>query len=1191
MTTQDAVDRWRAFARSTQVTWRGTTRSWAEHLTQTQRGYTDEEELVQPIVFPRFARDLLDFEVGVTLAAEQTGTSGRPDFTPADAVTHPFVFETKGTVERLALAGFEEQIGRYLRESRRRIRQVVLTNLAAIKVFELSDDPEHSVRVAYEVNLLGLLEGTAEAAARLPTADALRRFLSDFRRRELTPEQKLEQARQAPEWVPAFENTDATWLSERLDRVVLALADDVHDQVVAGALEDDTVVAPGLRREVLEELHELEWRIAERESTPPSRTLESYRTARASTPAGKALRQFEAHVAYFTATRLLLVRVFEDLGLLPPVLYDGGLDQWLQRLNDAIPDVIDQAFREARRTYPSLFDQRNTYTWYEPRGGALVDVIYELANTYLGNVQSDVLGAVYERLLERVDRKLLGQYYTPRDVIRLIWDLVSIDPLAQAAESEQRPFRLLDIATGSGGFLVEPARRLRARLDEQRAAGAAVDTGQWLRAVARGLTGVERQRFPAYLAELNLLIQLALAGTNGGPAIPAVGVICHDTLDTHNPETGRIPTRLPYRDQNRVDRFEELCDPAATGTWFDAAVGNPPYVGEKIGAAMIDAIRRRAPYWERFYAVHLDYLYWFIVLGVSKLRRGGRFGFITSEYWLRAAAAAPMRRFLAQHCYIERLILFRDVRLFPDAPGHHSLVVVGERRVDAGDRPVDAPAASTERPIVHMLGAPAARDARARQDAFDRIRRDFRGNSTTVRGWQAAVAPGPLLDRSWGDVILSPDLLRQRARIAQLGPAVLDASSISEGIITAADRVRNTDLPRLPQQVAEQVQDPARRGIFILRAAEVADLGSLNDAETDAIKPTINTRHVLPYACVPPADVDRMLYVPSPPGAAADPDGATRAFAERMPALYQHLRRFEPLLRAKVESYNAQRPWWTIHNPRPTIAAAEGDHQRWAGYACISRWGPGGHLKVGLAPRHHAPQSSLHALMPADTNVHAAYVVALFNSTIVQALADAVAPGQMRSEEVIAFGLPHLDDDSVQLITARGFELADLVHELVTLHEPRWPELRDDLARDLSLSQPLSGAWSPAPGAPTTHGRAADVHWLRIERPRAMRQPLRSVTTEIDLMGEHILATGDTTTMRLTLVEPTDALRDALIDLLEGVRARGEALAAIPELEVPTSAEALIAARTQDREELEAFVQRYQDARRAIDDRLGEVVR
>jgi len=29
---------------------------------------------------------------------------------------------------------------------------------------------------------------------------------------------------------------------------------------------------------------------------------------------------------------MLLVRVFEDLGLLEPILYDGGLDEWLTRL-------------------------------------------------------------------------------------------------------------------------------------------------------------------------------------------------------------------------------------------------------------------------------------------------------------------------------------------------------------------------------------------------------------------------------------------------------------------------------------------------------------------------------------------------------------------------------------------------------------------------------------------------------------------------------------------------------------------------------------------------------------------------------------------------------------------------------------------------------------------------------------------
>jgi type I restriction-modification system DNA methylase subunit len=49
---------------------------------------------------------------------------------------------------------------------------------------------------------------------------------------------------------------------------------------------------------------------------------------------------------------------------------------------------------------------------------------------YFGEIESDILGQVYERLLEGIDRRLLGQYYTPRDMIRSIWDLIDFERVA-----------------------------------------------------------------------------------------------------------------------------------------------------------------------------------------------------------------------------------------------------------------------------------------------------------------------------------------------------------------------------------------------------------------------------------------------------------------------------------------------------------------------------------------------------------------------------------------------------------------------------------------------------------------------------------------------------------------------------------------------------------------------------------------
>ncbi len=1187
MTPREAVEKWRSFCDSTTATWKGRERSWTDHITRTRAGYADEVQLVQPLVFRRFAAELLGWKVGVTLGAEQSGGSGgRPDFTPDDAVTHPFVFETKSTNYRVALNTGQEQVQRYLTLSRERVKTVVLTNLVGLKVCSLS--PAEKVHTDYSINLLGLLEGPLDEAAKRPDAQRLANFLDTYRRRELTSEQKLQSARRAPAWEPLLNVTDASWLSERLDRVVIELTRDAQKKVKEGVLLDETRVPEFMREQILEELHELEWRIAENTEDLPERTLDEYIQAAASSNAGKALGQYIAHVAYFCATRMLLVRVFEDLGLLEPVLYNGGLDEWLERLQDGLPDVVSHAFRRAGESYPSLFDQQNTYTWYEPGEEPLTEVIYELANTYLGAIESDVLGRVYERLLERVDRKLLGQYYTPRDVIALIWDLVGVDPLAAEAEAEHRELRVLDVATGSGGFLVEACTRLRKRVIEQIENGAEIGTQDWATSVAHGLTGVEIQRFPAYLAELNLLIQLALIGREGEKVrVPPVGILCHNSLDTHNPDPERMPDRQPFEDQTRVRRFEHLCDPAPNELWFDAAIGNPPYIGEKVGSSLIAHTRTSTPYWEKYYATHLDYLYWFVILGISKLREGGRFGFITSEYWLRSTSASPLRRFLAQHTRIDKLVLFRDVRPFPDAPGHHSLVVVGERIVGPGDLPTDAEPAKGGKPTIYMLKSEAASDLKARKSAFERISGDQPSGGAMQR-WAGPIAPNALLGDSWGEVILTPELFRRKRRIAELGKSALEDGVISEGVITGADRVRERDQTVLPNAVVDKINQTGHRGIFVLTREEEVGLGKLQTTEKASIRPTINTRHVLPYAAVPPEGTDRMLYLPCPDGASREPEKATKAFAKEMPAIHGHLKQFETLLRKKVEGYGVARPWWTIHNPRPVIESAEGTHPDWAGYAVISRWGNGGRLRVGLAPRNHVPQSSLHALIP-TADVHAAYVVALFNSSPFQELADAIAPGHLGSDELRSFAVPILDPAAVTHLTSFGFELADLVSQLARHHGRKWPDLAASLSEDLTLSYLPLEAWVPEPGPPTTWGKLKDVPWISdISTPRAMARRATGLELSESLLGEEIHVLAGASQLSFVVDGEDPELRHALAAGLVAEIKRGMDLRDVLEYRLPIDGSELTASFDQDKAALLALADQYRAARQAVEDLLLE---
>ncbi|KIP51306.1 HsdM family class I SAM-dependent methyltransferase [Leucobacter komagatae] len=731
--------------------------SWKEYANRP--GRVDEESVIQPVVFPAFAKEILGWDLTVNLAAESNSDEGAPDFTPADAVTHPFVFETKGTNAGLALLGHDAQVLKYLRIGYPRIQKVVLTNMLSARIF---DRDEHgALRERYTVHFKGLLSGNLAGVGNSVEAERLYEFVQEFSHRVLTREQKLERVRQAPPWNLEIANTSSAWIVTRVDGIVQLLKSEILREIQDGILGDRSVVLEDESGPILTELQGLASRIGIEESG--SLSIADFTGATPSSDLGKALAQYAAHVAFFTTAKLLLVRVWEDLRMLEPMLYNGGFKKQMERFENVIGDVINHAFSKAKERYRPLFDQRNAYSWYVPNDDHYADIVYELANTYFGGIESDVLGQVYERMLERIDRKLLGVYYTPRDIIKLIWDLVDLDSLSDQAEAIERTPRILDIATGSGGFLVEAATRLRSRLAEQTASGADIDKRKWLADVSDGLNGVEYQRFAAYLAELNLIVQLGhVLASSPGLAIPSMGIISADTLSLHEPaavfENELEPALEPLLNNgNTAARKDRIQSAEASNFLMDAAIGNPPYIGEKLASPILNATRREYPYWNNFVGPHMDYLYWFLILGVSKLREEGRFGFITTEYWMRADGAGPLRKYLGEKTTIERIILFRDFRLFPDAKGQHSLIVIGRRTSEP----------KRSKPKVSIYRGSGDVGA-ARTAILDAIR-DGR-SAAKVDTFTASLSPNILLGSSWAEVLLTSNERSRRQKTPEWHP-------------------------------------------------------------------------------------------------------------------------------------------------------------------------------------------------------------------------------------------------------------------------------------------------------------------------------------------------------------------------------------------------------------------------------------
>jgi len=897
--------------------------------------------------------------------------------------------------------------------------------------------------------------------------------------------------------------------------------------------------------------------------------------------------QFIAHTAFYTATRLLLVRAWEDSGLLTsPVLYNGGFDALMTALND-VGQVVRTAFDRASEFYPDLFSRHNAFSWYRPSHQVYVDAVYELANTYLGDLSDDVLGEVYQQQLARLDRKQLGQYYTPRDVIKLIWDLVGIDGLAARADAEDRPVRVLDVATGSGGFIVEGAARLRRRYQAARAEGDATPPRRWLTDVTDGLVACEIQQFSAYLAEVNLVLQFSpLLQGETGVRIPGLRVHCVDTLTMHNADRlGSDDPELPEDDggghgavraaaqRGSIDR---LRDPEGSGEWLDAAVGNPPYVGEKSIAKTMGELQSRHPYWQQFSAAHQDYLYAFLILGVSKLRQGGRFGFITTEYWLKATGAAPLRKYLAEHCRVDRLVLFRDLTLFPDATGQHNLILVGERLTDPAGK---EPRRAGGKPRVSVYTGPA-RPA-SRTPSLDAIRGgDGRvAASTMVRNFVSRRDPATLGERSWAETVMTAEQLGRRDAVrASTSKAGL---VMSEGVIATPQALKESHEAHLTQQALLAVGGPgSKAGIFVLSADEVANLserhGGFTDAEARHLRPVINTRDVFPYGAVLPPDPAQLIWLPSSHG------GLGGAFPDDMPAFREHLEQFKPLLEATVRKYGVNRPWWSAHNPRTQLVDGHPDTGRWADLGVTTRWGDR-KLVTGLAPARSLPLSGLHALSGGMTGTKAAYLVGLINSTPVQELAEALAPGSLSQQDVEHLGLPQFAPDAAGIVAVRARDLADAVRRLVTEHGQVWPMLPDILRQDLPLAADVTVEWAPAVGR-RGWGTLQSVGWATLSSEARVVGVVETV--ELDdagLFGNTITVGFTRGSLKVDVSDPEGRdLRPVVRSLIVGTgRATRDELYA---LAVPVDAAALRNAWDRDAAGVGGLVREYQRLRAEVDD-------
>ena len=414
------------------------------------------------------------------------------------------------------------------------------------------------------------------------------------------------------------------------------------------------------------------------------------------------MKVFCRETAYVLLGRALFVRICEDKGILEQSLSGKRLAEYLRFYGKRRTNIYLHAFYDSReeiKNYYSHLHELGYFDWWwiSPEKRELLNdndrreqdrlekdlddkickCLRRLNRFNFTQVDRDILGDVYQGYLPPDERKRLGEFYTPKEVIEYILDAVGYKP-----ENEIRGKKLLDPACGSGGFLVEATQRL---IERYRRIGFNLrnpdDAKQIIDGCINSIYGLDIHPFACFIAEMNLLFQLVDLYCTAQQKdkyfkFPRIKIYQSDSLMPPTVETVKL---IEFFDNSRLKMLIEENKEAneIKKSKFDYVVGNPPYV--RIEGIPLEL---RSYYRKLYDSAHyrFDLYMLFIERGITWLKDEGKFGFIVSNMFMKRDSGRKLREFIRSECSFEQIVDFGDSGVFAEVTNYPAIVILRKEK-------------------------------------------------------------------------------------------------------------------------------------------------------------------------------------------------------------------------------------------------------------------------------------------------------------------------------------------------------------------------------------------------------------------------------------------------------------------------------------------------------------------------------
>lgn len=403
---------------------------------------------------------------------------------------------------------------------------------------------------------------------------------------------------------------------------------------------------------------------------------------------------------YVLLNKLLFIRICEDKAFLKQNISNGGIEQLRKFLKDRVgkdeinKEVLEFAYKSAKNLY-SHFYEVGILDWFRTGDGELNEllnrVLWVLNQFDFTHVDRDILGNLYEKYLPSRERKRLGEFYTPTEVIDYILTSVGF---TYSYDIETKD--LLDPACGSGGFLVRATRRLMSRylmkfgkVDKRELR----DPRNWkeivgrlnpdeakiiLEAIKEHIYGLDINPFACHIAEMNMLFQIIDLYQKVREKYKDYKLGRFKIYRTDSLEKPTQKQILDWTHRTFLEEQEEI--DSIKQKKFDFVVGNPPWGGilkREKGSMLAERLKQ-----DYVSAVgKYDIYVLFIERGINWLKDGGRFGYIVQNRFLRVDYGKKLREYLLENVRIEKIVDFGDTKVFADATNYPAIIIFERKPV------------------------------------------------------------------------------------------------------------------------------------------------------------------------------------------------------------------------------------------------------------------------------------------------------------------------------------------------------------------------------------------------------------------------------------------------------------------------------------------------------------------------------